>query len=76
MKKRTVELSSDVQKLVNYYLEHSDSDFNSLLNKSLKAYIVNELDSKKVTRILKQKDDDSYSINQLLHNSFGWVDER
>lgn len=76
MKKRTVELSSDVQKLVNYYLEHSDNDFNSLLNKSLKAYIVNELDSKKVTRILKQKDDDSYSINQLLHNSFGWVDER
>lgn len=75
MSKKKVELSTDVQKLVNYYLEREDGDFNQLLNKALKAYIVKQLDSKQVQSVLKRKDDDSYSVNRLLHNSFNWMDE-
>lgn len=75
MSKKKVELSTDVQKLVNYYLEREDDDFNQLLNKALKAYIIKQLDSKQVQSVLKRKDDGSYSVNRLLHNSFNWMDE-
>jgi hypothetical protein len=77
MGKKTVRLDSDVSKLVNYYLEHNDLDFDQLLNKAIKAYIINQLDSKQAQRILQagDHDDEAPALNRFLHDSFNWFDE-
>ena len=73
MARKKIELTDDVQALVDRYLDMNDDklDLNELTNKALKFYIVKHLSSQEVKQILKQKDvETSKYVDDLLRSSY------
>ena len=57
MSRKKIELTEKVAKLTEKYLEVNDTDFNNLINKALKTYLIDHLNSSQVKDALKKTDD-------------------
>ena len=57
MSRKKIELTEKVAKLTEKYLEVNDTDFNDLINKALKTYLIDHLNSSQVKDALKKTDD-------------------
>ena len=57
MSRKKIELTEKVAKLTEKYLEVNDTDFNDLINKALKTYLIDHLNSSQVRDALKKTDD-------------------
>ena len=57
MSRMKIELTEKVAKLTEKYLEVNDTDFNDLINKALKTYLIDHLNSSQVKDALKKTDD-------------------
>lgn len=57
MSRKKIELTEKVAKLTEKYLEVNDTDFNDLINKALKLYLMDHLNSSQIKEALKKTDD-------------------
>ena len=57
MSRKKIELTEKVAKLTEKYLEVNDTDFNDLINKALKLYLMDYLNSSQIKEALKKTDD-------------------
>lgn len=55
MSRKKIELTEKVAKLTEKYLEVNDTDFNDLINKALKTYLIDHLNSSQVKDALKKQ---------------------
>lgn len=75
MPRKHFELNDDVSKLIDKYDEINDIDFNDLVNKALKFYLINQMNHKDVQAALKEADiEDSHYINEAMRSSLGNID--
>ena len=66
------ELNSDVAKLIDKYNEINDTDFNELVNKALRFYLVNQMSYKDVQDALKEADvETSRYVDEAMRSSMG-----
>lgn len=56
MPRKHFELNSDVSKLIEKYDEINDVDFNKLVNKALRFYLVNQMNYKDIQDALNEAD--------------------
>lgn len=70
MPRKHFELNSDVSKLIDKYEEINDVDFNKLVNKALRFYLVNQMNYKDVQDALKEADNEaSKYIDEAMRSS-------
>lgn len=75
MARKRINLSEDVDKLVNKYLEMTNCSMDELTNKALHFYIAKQLGSKEVRRALKQRDPEDFKYldemsSNYMHNNW------
>ncbi|NUE97587.1 MULTISPECIES: hypothetical protein [Lactobacillus] len=56
MSRKKIELTEKVAKLTDKYLETTDTEFNDLINKALKLYLLDHLSSSQIKDALKKTD--------------------
>ncbi len=72
MLRKHFELNSDIAKLIDKYNEINDTDFNELVNKALKFYLVNQMSYKDVQDALKEADvETSRYVDEAMRSSMG-----
>lgn len=71
---RKVDLNPQVTRLTQAYLKGTKQDFNQVVNKALKAYILHQLDSKDAKKLLQQNDD-SYDLQELFGSLHSWMEQ-
>lgn len=72
MPRKHFELNSDVSKLIDKYDEINDVNFNDLVNKALKFYLINKLSYKDVKDALNEADNEaSKYVDETLRSSMG-----
>ena len=72
MQRKHFELNSDVAKLIDKYNEINDTDFNELVNKALRFYLVNQMSYKDVQDALKEADvETSRYVDEAMRSSMG-----
>ncbi|CDI43634.1 hypothetical protein [Lactobacillus helveticus] len=72
MPREHFELNSDIAKLIDKYNEINDTDFNELVNKALRFYLVNQMSYKDVQDALKEADvETSRYVDEAMHSSMG-----
>lgn len=72
MPRKHFNLNNDVSKLIDKYSEINDIDFNDLVNKALRFYLVNQMSHKDVQNALKEADiEDSRYIDEAMRSSMG-----
>ena len=59
MPRKHFELNSDVNKLIEKYDEINNVDFNKLVNKALRFYLVNQMNYKDVQDALNKADNEA-----------------
>ena len=57
MSRKKIELTDKVAKLTDKYLETTDTEFNDLINKALKLYLLDHLSSSQIKDALKKTED-------------------
>lgn len=57
MSRKKIELTEKVAKLTDKYLETTDTEFNDLINKALKLYLLDHLSSSQIKDALKKIND-------------------
>ncbi len=72
MPREHFELNSDIAKLIDKYNEINDTDFNELVNKALRFYLVNQMNYKDVQDALKEADvETSRYVDEAMRSSMG-----
>ncbi|KRL81055.1 hypothetical protein [Lactobacillus ultunensis] len=72
MPRKHFELNSDVSKLIDKYDEINDVNFNELVNKALKFYLINKMNYKDVKDALNETDNEaSKYVDETLRSSMG-----
>lgn len=72
MPRKHFELNSDVSKLIDKYDEINDVNFNDLVNKALKFYLINQMNYKDVKDALNEADSEaSKYVDETLRSSMG-----
>lgn len=72
MPRKHFELNSDVNKLIEKYDEINNVDFNKLVNKALRFYLVNQMNYKDVQDALNKADNEaSKYIDEAMRSSMG-----
>lgn len=72
MPRKHFELNSDVSKLIDKYDEINDVDFNTLVNKALRFYLVHQMNYKDVQDALKEADiETSKYVDEAIRTSIG-----
>ncbi|AGQ22810.1 hypothetical protein DM473_03595 [Lactobacillus helveticus] len=72
MPRKHFELNSDIAKLIDKYNEINDTDFNELVNKALRFYLVNQMSYKDVQDALKETDvETSRYVDEAMRSSMG-----
>ena len=72
MPRKHFELNSDVNKLIEKYDEINNVDFNKLVNKALRFYLVNQMNYKDVQDALNKADNEaSMYIDEAMRSSMG-----
>ncbi|NRO22697.1 hypothetical protein [Lactobacillus helveticus] len=72
MLRKHFELNSDIAKLIDKYNEINDTDFNELVNKALRFYLVNQMSYKDVQDALKEADvETSRYVDEAMRSSMG-----
>ncbi|ALI53383.1 hypothetical protein [Lactobacillus helveticus] len=72
MPREHFELNSDIAKLIDKYNEINDTDFNELVNKALRFYLVNQMSYKDVQDALKEADvETSRYVDEAMRSSMG-----
>ena len=72
MPRKHFELNSDVSKLIDKYDEINDVNFNDLVNKALKFYLINQMNQKDVKEALNEADSEaSKYVDETLRSSMG-----
>lgn len=69
-----VDLNPKIAQLTKVYLKRSRQDFSELVNEALKFYIINQLNSKDVQKLLQQKDTDTFDVDELFKNMRPWME--
>lgn len=70
MARKKFYLNDNTEKLVNKYMEQTDQNFEQLMNKAVRFYLINKLGVKEARKCLKSKDgDDSKYIDELLSSN-------
>lgn len=72
MPRKHFELNSDVSKLIEKYDEINDVDFNKLVNKALRFYLVNQMNYKEIQDALNEADiETSKYVDEAMRSSMG-----
>lgn len=72
MPRKHFELNSYIAKLIDKYNEINDTDFNELVNKALRFYLVNQMSYKDVQDALKEADvETSRYVDEAMRSSMG-----
>ncbi|AEG41292.1 hypothetical protein [Lactobacillus kefiranofaciens] len=72
MPRKHFELNSDVSKLIEKYDEINDVDFNKLVNKALRFYLVNQMNYKDIQDALNEADiETSKYVDEAMRSSMG-----
>lgn len=72
MLRKHFELNSDVSKLIEKYDEINDVDFNKLVNKALRFYLVNQMNYKDIQDALNEADiETSKYVDEAMRSSMG-----
>lgn len=67
---KRIELNDRIEKLSEKYMAMTGMNLDELTNKALKFYIVNQLSSHKVKRVLRKDDSESTKYaDQIFQNS-------
>lgn len=70
MGRKRIELNDRIEKLSEKYMAMTGMNLDELTNKALKFYIVNQLSSHKVERVLRKDDSESTKYaDQIFQNS-------
>lgn len=70
MGRKRIELNDRIEKLSEKYMAMTGMNLDELTNKALKFYIVNQLSSHKVKRVLQKDDSESTKYaDQIFQNS-------
>ncbi|QGV05299.1 hypothetical protein [Lactobacillus acetotolerans] len=70
MGRKRIELNDRIEKLFEKYMAMTGMNLDELTNKALKFYIVNQLSSHKVKRVLRKDDSESTKYaDQIFQNS-------
>ncbi|ARD07318.1 hypothetical protein B1745_06900 [Lactobacillus amylolyticus] len=70
MARKKIELDKDIENLVAKYIDTTEIDWNRLVNKSLKYYITNKLNSKEVKKLIKDSDAESAKyLDEYVRNN-------
>ncbi|EFG54686.1 hypothetical protein HMPREF0493_1677, partial [Lactobacillus amylolyticus DSM 11664] len=70
MARKKIELDKDIENLVAKYIDTTEIDWNRLVNKSLKYYITNKLNSKEVKKLIKNSDAESAKyLDEYVRNN-------
>jgi hypothetical protein len=70
MGRKRIELNDRIEKLSEKYMAMTGMNLDELTNKALKFYIVNQLSSHKVKRVLRKDDSESTKYaDQIFQNS-------
>lgn len=70
MARKKIELDKDIENLVAKYIDTTEIDWNKLVNKSLKYYITNKLNSKEVKKLIKDSDTESAKyLDEYVRNN-------
>ncbi|WP_281828718.1 MULTISPECIES: hypothetical protein [Lactobacillus] len=70
MARKKIELDKDIENLVAKYIDTTEIDWNKLVNKSLKYYITNKLNSKEVKKLIKDSDAESAKyLDEYVRNN-------
>lgn len=72
---KKVQLTPEVERLTKAYLQGTKQEFSDVVNKALKEYIINQLDSKDAKKLLQQTDDETYNLNELFGTLHSWMDQ-
>lgn len=77
MPRKHFELNSDVSKLIEKYDEINDVDFNKLVNKALRFYLVNQMNYKDIQDALNEADiETSKYVDEAMRSSMGDINRK
>ncbi|MCR1916406.1 hypothetical protein [Lactobacillus taiwanensis] len=68
MSKRSFSITDKNNRLLNYYLNRSDKDWNLVINEAIKNYVCNHLSQKQIQEAIKHTGKDAFPADEVLRN--------
>lgn len=68
MAKRSFSINDETDRLLNYYLNHSEKEWDLVINEAIKSYVYAHLTQKQVHEAIKYTGEDSFSADEVLRN--------
>lgn len=68
MSKRSFSITDKNNRLLNYYLNRSDKDWNLVINEAIKNYVCDHLSQKQIQEAIKPTGKDAFPADEVLRN--------
>lgn len=68
MSKRSFSITDENNRLLNYYLNRSDKDWNLVINEAIKNYVCDHLSQKQIQEAIKHTGKDAFPADEVLRN--------
>lgn len=68
MSKRSFSITDKNNRLLNYYLNRSDKDWNLVINEAIKNYVCDHLSQKQIQEAIKHTGKDAFPADEVLRN--------
>lgn len=68
MSKRSFSITDKNNRLLNYYLNRSDKDWNLVINEVIKNYVCDHLSQKQIQEAIKHTGKDAFPADEVLRN--------
>lgn len=66
MAKRSFSINDETDRLLNYYLNHSDKEWDLVINEAIKSYVCDHLTQKQVHEAVKHTGKDAFQLMKFF----------
>lgn len=74
MAKRSFSINDETDRLLNYYLNHSDKEWDLVINEAIKSYVCAHLTQRQVHEAVKHTGKDAFPANEVLRTfNSSWI---
>ena len=68
MAKRSFSINDETNRLLNYYLNHSEKEWDLVINEAIKSYVCDHLTQKQIHDAIKHTGKDAFPADEVLRN--------